>query len=289
GRLGSLLFAFDYATLGPTLSLRSFARLGSSLSCANTLWAPNTVRFTSNTYMYYDSATPLLHWYMNGAQVMSMSNTGGQLHGTWTESGTWVTSDRRLKKDVKPLTRTLRDFLKPQVEEAESTQMALQASTQEKKGEDAGALWVLRQLRPVSYYFKKGSESKYMRFGFIADELESVVPQVVRHKRGTDYSDEKAVAYTDLIALLTSAAQGQQQVIERQQDRMDKLLSDFAQLKTELVTMKQEEIESEPPRKSLRGEKKKKRSGKGKAKEKLATVTANTTNTTNATNTSGSA
>ena len=66
-----------------------------------------------------------------------------------------------------------------------------------------------RQLRPVSYYFKKGSESKYMRFGFIgqrqqrqqrraesraevwavsvptcsADDLESVLPQVVRTTR----------------------------------------------------------------------------------------------------------
>ena len=29
----------------------------------------------------------------------------------------------------------------------------------------------MRQLRPVSYYFKKGSESKYMRFGFIGREL----------------------------------------------------------------------------------------------------------------------
>ena len=30
-----------------------------------------------------------------------------------------------------------------------------------------------RQLRPVSYYFKKGSESKYMRFGFIGQEVDT--------------------------------------------------------------------------------------------------------------------
>lgn len=154
------------------------------------------------------------------------------------------------------------------------------------KGEDAGALWMLRQLRPVSYYFKKGSESKYMRFGFIADELESVVPQVVRQGRSDELSNPKSVVYTDLIALLTAAAQGQQQVIERQQGRMDKLLSDFASLKTELVNLKQEEFEV--PRKNLRGEKKKKKSKSGKGARKPAdlntsNVTENATNLTNTT------
>ncbi|CAE7897069.1 unnamed protein product [Symbiodinium necroappetens] len=78
-----------------------------------------------------------------------------------------------------------------------------------------------RQLRPVSYSFKAGSESKYMRFGFIADELETTVPQVVR-SGGTKQAPE------DLIALLTAAGQSQQEVIENQERLMAGVSGSFA-------------------------------------------------------------
>ena len=45
---------------------------------------------------------------------------------------------------------------------------------------DMRALACLRQLRPVSYYFKQGSESKYMRFGFIGPAPERVSFQKLR-------------------------------------------------------------------------------------------------------------
>lgn len=61
-----------------------------------------------------------------------------------------------------------------------------------------------------------------MRFGFIADELESVVPSVVRGGLKTDQmEDGKGVQYWDLLALLGAAAQSQQQVIDGQQKRLD--------------------------------------------------------------------
>jgi hypothetical protein len=56
-----------------------------------------------------------------------------------------------------------------------------------------------------------------MRFGFIADELESVVPQVVRNvgnRNRADYEDQKAVVYQDLIALLVAASQSQTQKLD---------------------------------------------------------------------------
>ncbi|CAE7789320.1 unnamed protein product, partial [Symbiodinium microadriaticum] len=120
-----------------------------------------------------------------------------------------------------------------------------------------------------------------MRFGFIADDLESVLPQVVRTTRGREFEDQKGVMYTDLIALLASAAQGQQQIVEQQQDRMDKLLADFATLKTELQTLKQEDLDV--PKIDLRGRKKK--GGKGQPKARATeTDIANATNGTNASN-----
>merc|ERR1719324_1447481 len=92
-----------------------------------------------------------------------------------------------------------------------------------KSGTGDGALWLLRQLRPVSYSFRRGMDSKFMRFGFIADELESVVPEVVRRPGDREVTDQKAVVYQDLIALLAAASQSQQKLIEQQQSRVDQL------------------------------------------------------------------
>jgi len=129
----------------------------------------------------------------------------GELHGTWTAQSQIATSDRRLKKDIKPLERHLPSGGE-RTGEAGSTA----------KPEDP-PLWVLRQLRPVSFNFKESGD-KGTRYGFIADELASVVPDVVRNlppsparqKFQGDGPDIQAVHYQDLIALLTAVAKSQQ-------------------------------------------------------------------------------
>lgn len=62
----------------------------------------------------------------------------------------------------------------------------------------------MRELRPVSFNLKHGPEAKHLKFGFIAQELETVFPNLVRTV-GKD--DTKAVASQDLIAVLTLALQ----------------------------------------------------------------------------------
>ncbi|CAE7938532.1 VPS28-2, partial [Symbiodinium necroappetens] len=77
--------------------------------------------------------------------------------------------------------------------------------------------WLLRpslrrELRPVSFQLKRGPEAKcpktmmYLKFGFIAQELEAVFPNLVR----TVGDNTKAVASQDLIAVLTLAFQNLQ-------------------------------------------------------------------------------
>jgi hypothetical protein len=61
----------------------------------------------------------------------------------------------------------------------------------------------LREVRPVSYYMKKDVESKNLAFGFIAQELAEVYPNLV--KRLGDGT--LAVAYTDILAILTLSVQ----------------------------------------------------------------------------------
>jgi hypothetical protein len=214
---------------------------------------------TSNTYIYEASGGAVEVW-VKGSRAASFESDGGILHGSWHVDNALVSSDRRLKKDIVPLQRTLRGAMSslPGVKDVKTDlQQSAPARPKdvvagEKSGD--GASWLLRQLRPVSYSFRKGAESKFMRFGFIADELESVVPQVVRNMGNKEVTDQKAVMYQDLIALLTTALQEQQRTLREQQKEMqdhqrslqtlssryDELLSDLDALKEadEILSMK---------------------------------------------------
>jgi len=78
--------------------------------------------------------------------------------------------------------------------------------------------WLLRELRPVSFKLKRGPEAKYLKFGFIAQELETVFPNLVR-TMGEEQT--KAVATQDLIAVLTLALQTLQRQLEEQTREME--------------------------------------------------------------------
>lgn len=130
----------------------------------------------------------------SGSTNLSIYCSGNGVYtGTWSSS-----SDARLKKGIENLN----------------------------KGLD-----VVMQLRPTSYEYRT-DETKFKsmclpsgtHFGFIAQELESVLPTLVSnniHKPGTGSSgtetetiDFKAVNYTELIPVLTKAIQEQQAQIE---------------------------------------------------------------------------
>jgi len=209
------------------VSLRRYVRLGSGLSLGGDLRAPNYIRFqNANTYTMETGSG--LEFYVSGTKAMTLESDGGILHGSWNSESVFVTSDRRLKTDIKPLQRTLRQVVTIQPTPKANKQLSGAAPND-------GALWLLRQLRPVSYSFRKGAESKYMRFGFIADELESVVPQIVRTVGDRDVADQKAVVYQDLIALLASAAQSQQSLI---QDMAQEMARSNQELRAELQALR---------------------------------------------------
>jgi len=69
--------------------------------------------------------------------------------------------------------------------------------------EDA-LLNVVRQLRPVSFRYKDNSESKHSRYGFVAQELEALLPAVVQ---ADPISGLRYVSYTDVLAVLVLGAQ----------------------------------------------------------------------------------
>lgn len=265
-RLGSALSVFGFAHIGSSLSLRGFARLGStlairtdarlssrfslignmnmgsSLSVRSFIRLASTVSssaavpvyFHSDTYM--KSSTSDFSVYVGGtaSAVADASGSGiNKLVGLWNADNEVMTSDRRKKQGIQPLRRTLQEYVKATEENTTGGPRA--------KATGDGALWMLRQLRPVSYSFKKSSESKYMRFGFIADEVESVMPQLVRTlpDKKTGLVDQKGLALQDMLALLASAGQSQQGIIETQDRLMDQVTSEFEAFKSELKLLKQ--------------------------------------------------
>jgi hypothetical protein len=121
----------------------------------------------------------------------------GILHGTWTADNTvGTTSDRRLKKDIRPLYLEMSIAMKAMGKKVENNADSPAGSTNAVSA-------VLQELRPVAYKLKTRTESKYSHFGFIAQELEEVLPDLVsRDQRGF-----LSIKYNDLIAVLVLGIQ----------------------------------------------------------------------------------
>merc|ERR1719321_1632791 len=89
---------------------------------------------------------------------------------------------------------------------------------------DTSISWVLRELRPVAYRFNRGAEAKYMRLGFIAQELESVLPMLTRPiSEAAGGEPFKGVVITDLIAMLVSHAKSTQLRLDSHVEEMQSL------------------------------------------------------------------
>lgn len=114
----------------------------------------------------------------------------------WTLQGGWVGSDSVLKKNIAPIEGTLQKVLRLQgVKYQYKDEIENEAAEKEKKFNDN------------------------FRIGFVAQEVEKVFPEVVK-----DMPDgTKAMAYTDLIAVLVEAIKEQQKMIETQQQRIETL------------------------------------------------------------------
>ena len=87
------------------------------------------------------------------------------------------------------------------------------------------SLAILSQVRGTSYWWNDQNISKKLQIGFIAQELESILPNLVH----TDENGYKAVNYIGLIPVMTEAIKEQQStiaeqnaLIEKQNQRNDK-------------------------------------------------------------------
>lgn len=220
----------DYTSLGSSLSLRSFARFGSSCSVKARVWLGGAggsfieSSATDSKVSFHTTANPNAGG-GDGEPTAPLSIhtsngiTGGTLHGLWQSDAVLSTSDRRLKENV----RELLDGMKAQkpANLGPSIPSAVDGTpvSTEIAGDGDLTEWLLRELRPVSYKFKSGMGLKDdTRFGFIEQDIRKALPEVTRELPRTklpadaetlpgDSEKARGVMYEDLIAVLTKTLQ----------------------------------------------------------------------------------
>lgn len=151
------------------------------------------------------------------------SGWAGYFNADVFSAGTYFGSDRRLKRDIKPY---------------------------------SGALETINKINPVTYYYDTekypgiGFDENRLMYGFIAQDIEQVIPEMVKDKlivlnaneeKSIGMSSErktdtfKVVNYSVMIPVLTQAVKEQQAIIESQNTRLEEL----EQLVKELLNKKQ--------------------------------------------------
>ena len=143
-----------------------------------------------------------------GGGVYSVSSGwAGYFNGDVGATGAFFPSDRRLKKDIKPIN---------------------------------GALQLINKIDPVTYYYNTdiypyaGFDNR-LSYGFIAQDIEKVIPEMVKEKpiilngtneRNNEMTDErqseifKVVNYSLMIPVLTQAIKEQQEIIKSLEERI---------------------------------------------------------------------
>jgi hypothetical protein len=144
--------------------------------------------------------------------------------GSWEYTNGGITfSDRRLKQDIKPILQKILEEFQGSRSSQIGKRSLLQKTSSELHREgttptEQVTLDLLRALKPVSYKYKKASESKFSTFGFIAQDLEKVLPSLVVYDEKRDI---RAIRTTDMLAVLTMILQSLDNIsLDRLQNRV---------------------------------------------------------------------
>lgn len=141
---------------------------------------------TGSNKLYIDSSsttTPLIY----GEFDSDFVEINGDLYVT---GNTYFTSDKQLKKDIEPIESSLEKIL---------------------------------GIKGVSYKWKnqnsEGGQSSNRHYGVIAQQIEKILPEIVDNR----HSDNKRVAYMELIPVMIEAMKEQQETITKLSEKVHNL------------------------------------------------------------------
>jgi hypothetical protein len=126
-------------------------------------------------YLKYSSTDPALQLFAAGSKKLSVTSSGGILHGSWIADNNVATSSRLLKTAIEDL--------------------PMRAAT--------------ASLRPVTFRYKRGPEAKHIRFGFVAEEVAAAVPELVRTLPGGTLG----IVMSDIVAIVFAKVQRVEQTL----------------------------------------------------------------------------
>ncbi len=190
--------------------------IGSHSALQNTCVTPNTVPKVIDA---------------NGTLACSMIHENGtgvgidMVPGTWNGGGAVVSGSPSLytpvKLDVNGLTRT--------------TTLVVTSDKNLKSDikKFSNASEIIDQLNPVSYSWKNKEQDSRQHYGFLAQELEKVLPNLVI----TDDKGIQAINYIELIPLLTKSISEQNKKITDLENQLNTLMNEYKNL-TECCSQK---------------------------------------------------
>ncbi|PHN06580.1 tail fiber domain-containing protein [Flavilitoribacter nigricans] len=145
------------------------------------------------------------------AEAFQLQVTGD----AFASGGMWINSDKKLKTAFQPLGNALAD---------------------------------LKQLKPYSYDFKKDKDSrrhipKERQFGLIAQDLETVFPNLVRETRQMEEEIDggtmvKSVNYIGLIPVLIASLQEMDDALIAKEEEIDKIRAENAEQQKQIDELK---------------------------------------------------
>jgi len=166
-------YSLEIASNGSAGRARVYADGNGAIFSAN-----GDLQFFTNNAVY------AINWYSanKGAKIMALNNAGNlQVKDDVVAFASF--SDKRLKKDIKPLTNNLNKICK---------------------------------LNPIEYKWRDNYRDGKTEIGLIAQEVEKIIPEVVReNKRIGDDTSYKQVDYEHLTATLIGAIQELKQEVEQ--------------------------------------------------------------------------
>jgi len=165
--------------------------------------------------LFQQGASERMRIHSNGNVGIGTSTPTHPLHmgsgAHVTAGGVWTNaSDRAKKYDIKSLSYGLEEVL---------------------------------QMKPSIYKYKADSSES---IGFIAQNLETIIPEVVSGEEG-----EKGVAYGLLTAVVVNATQEQQQLIEELQTENEKLKAENQSLQEDVLAIKAQNVEMKTQNQAL--------------------------------------
>lgn len=117
------------------------------------------------------------------------------------EMPTGGASDRRLKKDIAPLESSLQKVL---------------------------------ALRPVTWYWKDDVKKETMQYGFIAQEVEEVFPEMVTEEKWHDGSDKKFLSAGGMTPHVVEAIKEQHETIIETTEQVTNLIETLQRQQKEI-------------------------------------------------------